>query len=384
MKKKTLTIACICTFILTARSEVSPYITRVLEYKPAPGQFVNTTTTAYKTGYSAEQVRAYAETLLTQRPKSGLLSLGSFGGYIVVGFDHTIANVEGEYDFKVYGNAFYSAQQVKQTNRPGGSCEPGIVMVSRDKNNNGKADDEWYELAGSEYTGTNTIHNYTITYHRPDITSSDVPWSDNQGAKGSVHRNIYHQQASYYPLWIAEDTFSFTGSRLPPSAVNEGTDESPYWVLYSFPWGYADNHPNTEEKSNFKIEWAIDQKGNPVILPGIDFIKIYTGQVQEAGWLGETSTEICDVEDLHPDRTVFSQQEESIGIYVGNLFEDYLQVTTDESFDIILYNALGKIVLNESIGSGSHMISTTRLSKGVYILQIFKAGQSVKTVKLIK
>lgn len=383
MKKKTLTAAFICACILTAQSEVSPYITRVLEYKPAPGQFVNTTTTAYKTGYTAEQVRAYAETLLTQRPKSGLVSLGSYGGYIVVGFNHTIANVQGEYDFKVYGNAFYSAQQVKQANRPGGSCEPGIVMVSRDLNNNGIADDEWHELAGSEYTGVNTIHNYTITYQRPVITGADVPWSDNQGAKGSVHRNIYHQQASYYPLWIAEDLLTFSGTRLASSSVNEGTEDAPYWVLYSYPWGYADNHPNSDEKSNFKIEWAVDQEGNPVHLPGIDFIKIYTGQLQESGWLGETSTEISDVEDLHPE-VILSQAEESTGIYAVNPFGETLQLTTDEPCEIILYNTLGTAVLHEKITSGSHTIPTMQLTKGVYMLQIFKAGQSMKRIKLIK
>ncbi|MDD4823105.1 MAG: T9SS type A sorting domain-containing protein [Bacteroidales bacterium] len=383
MKKKILTAAFICTVILTTRSEVSPYITRVLEYKPAPGQFVNTTTTAYKTGYSAEQVRAYAETLLTQRPKSGLLSLGSFGGYIVVGFDHTIANVQGEYDFKVYGNAFYSAQQVKQKNRPGGSCEPGIVMVSRDLNNNGIADDEWYELAGSEYADVNTIHNYTITYHRPDIAGADIPWSDNQGAKGFVHRNIYHQQTSYYPLWTAGDILTFSGTRLASSSVNEGTEEVPYWVLYSYPWGYADNHPNADEKSNFKIEWAVDQQGNPVDLPGIDFIKIYTGQLQESGWLGETSTEICDVEDLHPD-VVLSLTEESTNIYAVNPIGEFLQLTTDESCEIILYNSLGTVVLRERISSGSHSLPTMSLTKGVYTLQVIKDGQSIKTMKLIK
>lgn len=43
-----------------------------------------------------------------------------------------------------------------------------IVMVSYDTNMNGKPDDEWYELAGSEYYKPTTIHNYSITYTRPD------------------------------------------------------------------------------------------------------------------------------------------------------------------------------------------------------------------------
>ena len=41
--------------------------------------------------------------------KKGMISLGGFGGYVVVGFDHTITNVTGKRDFRVLGNAFYSA-----------------------------------------------------------------------------------------------------------------------------------------------------------------------------------------------------------------------------------------------------------------------------------
>ena len=72
-----------------------------------------------------------------------------------------------------------------------------------------------------------------------------------------------------------------------------------YWVLYAYPWGYADNGLNKEDTSNFKIEWAVDKQGNPVHLPGVDFIKIYTGVNQYCGWLGETSTEVMGINDLH-------------------------------------------------------------------------------------
>ena len=38
--------------------------------------------------------------------------------------------------------------------------------------------------------------------------------------------------------------------------------------------------------------------GNYVKLPGIDFVKVYTGTNQEAGWLGEISTEVGGAYDL--------------------------------------------------------------------------------------
>ena len=43
----------------------------------------------------------------------------------------------------------------------------------------------------------------------------------------------------------------------------------------------------------------MDSEGNPVDLPGVEFIKIYTGVNQFNGWLGECSTEVMGVTDLH-------------------------------------------------------------------------------------
>ena len=62
-----------------------------------------------------------------------------------------------------------------------------------------------------------------------------------------------------------------------------------YYVLYSYPWGYADNHPNDSIGLNsFDIGWAVDSQGNKVSLPGADFIRVYTGVNQYCGWVGET------------------------------------------------------------------------------------------------
>ena len=81
-----------------------------------------------------------------------MISLGGFGGYVVVGFDHTIANREGSRDFRVLGNAFYAIANPDPNAPEGGSCEPGGIMVAYDVNKNGKPDeDEWYEIAGSAH-----------------------------------------------------------------------------------------------------------------------------------------------------------------------------------------------------------------------------------------
>lgn len=286
--------------------EYSPYISRVYEYRPAPGQFVNEMP-LYEEGDSYADMLKKAEESISGT-NDIMISLGGYGGYVTFGFDHTIINVPGEYDFRIWGNAFY---ELLQPDRKGGSAEPGIVCVSYDVNCNGIPDDPWYELAGSEYYKPGTGHGYTITYSRPDPSHTPVedddgyledlvyiPWRDSRGDSGYIAKNIFHPQ-SYYPLWIDDDELTFTGSILAPN----GTDTSGtgrYYVLYAYDYGYVDNHPNDyADLNSFDISRAVDDKGNPVDLPGVDFIRVYTGVNQYCGWLGETSTEISRARDLH-------------------------------------------------------------------------------------
>lgn len=282
-----------------ADSSQYAYADTVFEYVPAPTQYMNTSITASEGNLTAAQVLAEANRMF-RNPKQCLLSLGAWGGYITVGFRHAVKNVEGAYDLKVYGNAYYNMYGNWQ-NRAGGSAEPGIVLVSQDVNHNGLPDDPWYELAGSEYNNPATIHDYRITYYRP-AAGQDVRWTDNQGNEGTVARNIYHTQASYYPDW-QPDELTFRGARLPDNAVNEPREDMPeHWVGYAYDYGYADNHPNNTEGCCLKLEWAVDEAGQPVRLDSIHFVRIYTAVNQQCGWVGETSTEIQAVEDLNYSR----------------------------------------------------------------------------------
>ncbi len=293
-------------YVVHEEVEYSPYISKVYEYCPAPGQFVNEMP-MYEPGDTyADMVRKAEESISGKNDI--MISLGSYGGYVTFGFDHTIINVEGEKDFRIWGNAFY---ELTQPGKKGGSAEPGIVMVSYDENMNGIPDDPWYELAGSEYYKPGTVHNYSITYSRPVIdkeqvpddsgfiTDTDyIPWKDSEGNTGYVAKNSFHLQ-SYYPQWVKEDELIFSGTLLPKNGVDL-SGSGTYYVLYSFEWGYADNHPNDfSDLNSFDIDWAVDSDGNPVKLPGADFIRVYTGLNQYCGWLGETSTEICRARDLH-------------------------------------------------------------------------------------
>lgn len=156
---------------------------KVLEYRPAPGQFINE-------GFDCqtmEEANAYAEERFN---KKLYVSLGSFGGYITVKMPKEIKNRKG-YDFGIIGNPF------------SGSSEPGIVWVSEDANGNGKADDVWYELKGSD----EPERDYSVTYHRPDA-AGDIPWEDSKGESGVIkYLPQYHDQM-YYPNWIKEDSYT--------------------------------------------------------------------------------------------------------------------------------------------------------------------------------
>lgn len=281
--------------LLTILLAVSSYLARVYEYMPAPGQFTNALPVATADD-TPETMAAKAEAAIADNAGK-TVCLGAWGGYIVFGFDHPVTNSLNDYDFRITGNASY-ASYAKDTSRKGGSAEPGIVMVSYDTNGNGLPDDPWYELAGSEYNSPSTVRRYAVTYTRPDGLA-DIPWTDNRGGSGVVPRNSFHQQ-DYFPFW-APDQLTFTGSLLAPNAVDEGENGQHSFILYSYDYGYADNHPNKTDGCKFCIRWAVDNNGNPVNLPAIHFVKVYTALQQVCGWIGETSTEITGAEDLHPD-----------------------------------------------------------------------------------
>lgn len=299
--------------------EATAYVTQVLDYLPAAGQFTNTMP-EYEEGDTQEDMNRKVLEAIGNNNR-GLVSLGGFGGYVTLGFDHTIENKPGLRDFRVLGNAFYSAANPDTGAPEGGSCEPGIICVAYDRNKNGRPDeDEWYEVAGSahedpaqepwyglarEYgNDVSLCAGYEITYHRPEhepATEEEmeqyIRWEDNQGNAGYLQKNAYHGQP-YFPQWVEGDELTFRGTRLPQNGIDE-SGLGNYYILYKFRYGYADNETNMGEEASIDIDWAVDGNGQKVSLPGVDFIRIYTGVHQSNGWLGECSTEVMGVEDLH-------------------------------------------------------------------------------------
>ena len=284
------------------------YISGVMEYTPAPGQFINTLPWGFP-GSASSIIGGV----------NGTMCLGTFGGRMVFRFEEPVENHPDNpfgVDFTIFGNPMNDWS------------EPGVVWVMKDNNGNGLPDDTWYELAGSDYHFPSTKRNFRVTYTNPGGTvAQDVPWTDQSGNSGSIKVNTAHGQP-YYPLTdsfpdIPGNEYALTGT-LITGAVDVDHPPVSQSVLRAF--GYADNqlrgdppytvpdNPYTTEIENsggdgFDISWAVDSNGEYVDLDMIHFVKVQSGVLHEGGWLGEVSTEITGAVDVPPDPNLTGQSE---------------------------------------------------------------------------
>jgi len=126
------------------------YANKLIEYRPAPGQFINDPSAG---------TPAVAEQILNGIGNS--LSLGAYGGYVILGFNSPVINdPENPYgvDFIIYGNGSPT------------HAEPGIIKVMKDENQNGLPDDKWYEIAGSAHFTKDCTNDYIINYQNPGLS----------------------------------------------------------------------------------------------------------------------------------------------------------------------------------------------------------------------
>ena len=184
-------------------------VARILEYTPAPGQFINEEARsggAFDNVDTPEKACRYAAARFAE---NNWVSLGGWGGYLVAAFAEPVPNTGG-YDLYVKGNAMNT------------SSEPGVVWVMQDANGNGMPDDTWYELKGSEYDNAATIRGYAVTY--TPLADGSAAWTDDRGGSGTIDRMDEHTQASYCPAWIEPADLKFTGTRLRRQLLDGGPD----------------------------------------------------------------------------------------------------------------------------------------------------------------
>ena len=289
----------VVTAIVCSSNLCAQYISEVLEYKPAPGQFINDTT--WGLPQSANSIIGTT---------TGALSLGAFGGYVVFRFENPVQNNPDNpfgVDFTIFGNPSLDWS------------EPGVVFVMKDENNNGLPDDVWYELAGSDYFFSSTKKDYQVQYFNPHSAgAANVPWTDNYEHSGTIFPNGINLQP-YYPLNDSFPAIGVDNYTLSGTLIEGKIDTSKPAFIKSFKraFGYADNqfrgaapytlpdNPYTNEKENaggdaFDIDWAVDENGNYVSLDCIHFVKVQTAMAKNAARLGEISTEITGAVVVEP------------------------------------------------------------------------------------
>lgn len=276
----------------------NPYITSIFDFDPAPGMFAND---LYKDGFKKEDMLRTALGRINETNVGYQLDLGGFGGSIIVGFDHTVVNVAGQSDFRIYGGDL-----TDKANPPA----PGIVYVAYDKNGNGKPDeDEWYEIAGSQHTKANTTKNFKITYHKKAAGTPVVVGGPNDMFSDREHvlcennsPETYYLPRSktkkeYYPLWATQTAVTYEGTRLNVDFITARPGQTTLWNFTAPQWGYA-NAVNPD----IDIDWAVDKNGNKANLPGINFIKVVNCVSEPMGLCHQQSsmaTKFAGAGDLH-------------------------------------------------------------------------------------
>jgi hypothetical protein len=251
---------------------VKAHAATAFDYVPAPGQFIN-----YQQGSTKAKALQDLQAWCTAG-QQGYFMIGAFGGYYIVGFDHSVGNEAGKPDLQIGGNAF------------AGWCEPGIVWVMQDENGNGQPDDTWYELKGSETGKPETKQRCAMTYYKPKTANANTMWTDNTGRTGSVDWIGAHQQAYYFPMFIAEEYYTLTGTCLASTAGMTGSLET----SSCYDWGYVDGINNSTTRpisAQFWLEDAIQADGTSAGLQYIDFVKVHTATTGKGAATGEISTE---------------------------------------------------------------------------------------------
>lgn len=302
-KKSTLIMGRVAT------EESSKWISQIVEYRPAPGQFINeyvynaSAKKRYDFGWGLE---TSGENIVGGKSTNTLstgISLGAWGGYVLYTFDHSIINKEG-YDFVIFQNSR--------------NAEPGVVQVSFDRNGNGLPDDEWYEIYGSWHNDASTIKNYQISYKNPnnytDAINIDYIGNNNAGvyyaAQGTMPLapECGHSGHSHWPIWIKDATIEFTGTLIDWTFASQNLSGS---------FGYAkagaggtdftsviDEDTDTASSNKMNLDWAKKLDGSDVNLKRVDFVRIYTGIIDYSNpTTGEKSTEVLGSLSLTPAYT---------------------------------------------------------------------------------
>lgn len=297
----------------------SPFATEVVEFSPAPGQLVNVPQFNDPSRALGPPVGGGTH----NADNSKIVSLGGFGGVIVLRFDHTVVDDPANpfcVDAIVFGNAFWVGHD---PNRHWAEC--ACIEISRDSNGNGLPDDPWYLIPGSHLSAPLDLTTQTWDDDLPDMTyppypvEPEFPYQDwiPPGSSGVWDTQVYRLPSAVF------DTIVLANPNGPGATV-EGVfgygDFAPVLILgdldgdnvvddpalapedfYTIPndpltVGIA---PGSGGGDAFDIGWAVDpDTGLPADIDGFDFIRISNGVNHVTPNFGELSPEIGGVADV--------------------------------------------------------------------------------------
>jgi hypothetical protein len=350
------------------------FIEEVIEYTPAPGQLINLA--PWGTPGGARSIEGGVK---------GSVSLGAFGGYIIFRFEHPVENdPQNPYgvDFTIFGNPI------------GDWSEPGSVWVMQDENQNGEADDTWYELAGSDQWFSTTLRNRSVTYFNPGGDEvDDVPWEDNLGNSGVIRVNSVYTQP-YYPMHdsfpaISPDSMTLEGTLIQGHLFENTSGINSLQRAF----GYADNRPRGSSPytlpdnpytrviensggDGFDIDWAVDSNGLYQDLDSIHFIKVQSAMQDDGGWLGELSTELTGAVDVPPDPSITGEAELVVIRDLPALLE-----TDEYQLEVFVFHN-GRIKSNAPVNWTTSKPSAT--VDGNHLLRVTEEGSLTITAALFE
>ena len=389
----------------------------IFDYLPAPAQFVNEGVTAGGWGdmFNADGTPK-ALTTGDNLASTGI-SLGSFGGYVVLdmgthketvnGVEQTVNNVQNDpanaygADFIVYGNAFWN------------NSEPGCIQVSQDGST-------WYDIAGSDYYKSGTMTNYHIIYTNPTPADDTIAAAgdnlgvleavgyNSTGGSGTITTNSFHNH-SWFPLWcnyfdtrngvdpmenraalpfVTYNKNTTAGSTLALTGVKLDISQSLIQTSGNYLFGYCDVHPTVAanwttaynpygmgavtDRNEYRalaagtgggnpidISWAVypaghAKAGQPAELDSIRYVRIYTGAMQMNGAMGEVSTEVTGVRAVTNTGTGAAADTLTLKSGRNTINHNSMMVSDTRNTNITLTSSAEHIYVNgEQVTSGT-------------------------------
>lgn len=307
----------------------SPFAARVIAFAPAPGQFINSA--AFDDPARALGPPVGGGTVAADN--SSVVSLGGFGGSLILAFDHTVLddprNPDG-LDFIVFSNAFWTNGDPTRRN-----AEPAVVEISLDVNGDGIANDPWFVIPGSSLPSPPTLALQAQDWDDDAATATppvDLMWYpspalypgvgasfttvgfalpnefdaavlDNPAGPGATVE-AHFGYAELSPTMILGDLSGATGAigdnSLSDPEDNPAIAPAAFYTVPDDPFAVGVD-AGSGGGDAFDIAWAVNPAtGAPANLAGFDFIRLSAAVAALRGPLGEASPEIDAVADVRP------------------------------------------------------------------------------------